>query len=376
MHQEYTMRPAFVLLRGLVAILAVLFTLNSQLLADQVRWGRGLLRQPSDWYASEEAQRIADNVVLWQRDNGGWPKNVNMAEPLDELARTRLLRQKGRDDSTFDNNATHTQMRFLAKVYNALSDDGAAENRDDYKQAFLRGLEHIFEAQYDNGGWPQQYPLRDGYSDHITYNDGAMIGVMRIMRDIVKGHEDFAFVEGNQREQARKSFEKGIQAILDTQIIVDGKRTVWCAQHDAATLEPALARSYELPSFSGGESVGVVKFLMELDDPSPEVVDAVKGAVKWFRGAKIEGLRERRVRSADAIRGFDKVHVADADAPPLWARFYELETQRPIFVDRDGVPKYSIDEIGEERRTGYAWVGSWPQNVLNEYPKWREKHSH
>jgi PelA/Pel-15E family pectate lyase len=60
--------------------------------------------------------------------------------------------------------------------------------------------------------------------------------------------------------------------------------------------------------------------------------------------------------------------------PPLWARFYEIGTNRPIFSDRDGVPKRELSEIGYERRNGYAWLGKWPQHLLAvEYPAWRHK---
>jgi Pectic acid lyase len=57
-----------------------------------------------------------------------------------------------------------------------------------------------------------------------------------------------------------------------------------------------------------------------------------------------------------------------------WARFYEIETNTPIFADRDGVKKYDLAKIGYERRNGYAWYGTWPQRLLEkEYPAWKEK---
>jgi PelA/Pel-15E family pectate lyase len=68
------------------------------------------------------------------------------------------------------------------------------------------------------------------------------------------------------------------------------------------------------------------------------------------------------------------VVVADAQAPPLWARFYEIESNQPIFADRDGVPKSTLADIGYERRNGYSWYGRWPQKLLEtEYPEWKQK---
>ena len=66
--------------------------------------------------------------------------------------------------------------------------------------------------------------------------------------------------------------------------------------------------------------------------------------------------------------------VTDESAPALWARFYEIGTNRPIFCDRDGVAKYRLSEIGSERRNGYAWLGKWSDILLkSEYPKWKER---
>ena len=67
--------------------------------------------------------------------------------------------------------------------------------------------------------------------------------------------------------------------------------------------------------------------------------------------------------------------VKDPAAPPLWARFYEIGTNRPIFSDRDGVVKHELADIGYERRNGYAWLGSWPARMLDvEYPAWKKRH--
>ena len=72
--------------------------------------------------------------------------------------------------------------------------------------------------------------------------------------------------------------------------------------------------------------------------------------------------------------GRDKRLVADPSAPPLWARFYTLDTNRPLFCDRDGVARPALSDIGYERRNGYAWLGAWPQPLLDkEYPAWRAK---
>lgn len=169
------------------------------------------------------------------------------------------------------------------------------------------------------------------------------------------------------RAQARASFDKGIGCILKTQIRVDGKPTVWCAQHDEHTFAPAPARAYELASFSGAESASIVALLMSIPHPSPEIVAAVKGAVAWFETHAVKDIRVERVPDGSP-KG--DARVVSAPGNVLWARFYDLETGKPFFCGRDGVKHATLAEIEKERRGGYSWYTNAPQRVLDRYAKW------
>jgi len=331
-----------------------------------IRWNDAL-RQPAAWYASAGARRIADNVLLFQHDTGGWPKGEDMAARLSAEEQRELLdRKPRREDSTIDNGATHRQVEFLARVF-------TATGTERFRDGCVRGLEFLLAAQYPEGGWPQ-FPFRTGYHRHITYNDDAMVSVLRLLRRVGRGEEPFAFVGEDTRQRASDAVKRGVECLLKTQIVINGCRTVWCAQHDRNTLLPAKARSYELPSFSGAESAGIVSFLMELEPPSAEVVAAVEGAVAWLESARLTGLRVERRPDASQPKGFDTVVVADPAAPPLWARFYDLEAGRPFFCGRDGVPKASLAEIESERRNGYAWYSTRPASLLaKQYPAWKAR---
>jgi len=339
--------------------------------AGTIEWKR-CLSQKLAWYGGQEAGRIADNVLLYQRGTGGWPKNVDMARVLSEAERAKLRKDKSRTDSTIDNSATYTQMRYLGKVSVARPDDTGGKRLRD---AFLKGLDYLLTAQHPNGGWPQFYPNTKGYYGQITFNDGAMVGVMSLLRDVSDGTDDLAFVDGPRRVKAGRAVARGVRCILKCQIRVGGKLTAWCAQHDVKSLRPCKARSYELPSISGHESVGIVRFLMGIDNPSAEIVEAVQAAVAWFDGAKLTGIRQVTKPDPSAPGGKDKVIVADPAAGPLWGRFYEIGTNRPFFCSRDGVRRYSLAEISHERRNGYAWYVETPRSLLEkDYPKWQAKH--
>lgn len=324
-----------------------------------VRWSE-VLKQPKDWYAVDEATRIANQVLLYQRDNGGWPKNIDMAAMLTQAEREKLQREKPRIDTTIDNGATTTQLAFLAKVV-------TAKNIESHKAAFLKGLDFLLAMQYENGGFPQFFPLRDDYSRHITYNDNATINALRLLRDIAKKKDDYLFVDEEQRVKAEQAVAKALPMLLKTQVVIDGRRTIWAAQYDEKSLEPAKARNFEPPALTAGESVGIVRFLMLYGDPSPEMKNAIESAIDWYRQNKIEGIRWER-------RGGENVLIKSETSSPIWARFYELTTMKPIFIGRDGVVKYDVMQIEPERRNGYAWYVSEPNELINEdYVRWKAK---
>ena len=229
------------------------------------------------------------------------------------------------------------------------------------------------EGQYPNGVWPQSHSPGNGYHRHITFNDNAMVRLLEFVREVATG-EGYAFVEDARRKKAALAFDRGIGCILKCQIKVDDKLTAWCAQHDEIDFRPRPARSYELATLSGSESVGIARLLMSLDDPSPEVVRSVEAALGWFDTARLTGIRVASVKDENGPRGLNKVVVVDPTAPALWARFYAIETNKPVFADRDGVPKPGLADIGHERRNGYAWYGTWPRKLLEvEYPAWRKR---
>jgi len=305
------------------------------------------------WYASEEARAQASRVCEWQSAAGGWTKSNDYS--------ILPCPKKDKPDvwsaGTFDNDATVLEMRFLARVIAAASGNSRFEA---WRTSFLRGLQYIFNAQYPNGGFPQIYPLGGGYHDAITYNDNAMARVLELLRDIAAGRAEFAFVPAEQRAEAERRLMLGIDCILKSQIIEpSGHRTAWCQQHDMLTLKPCAARNFEPIAASASESTSLVKLLMGQPSPSKEVTDAINSAVEWFG----------KVALRDAV--WRKHHLeALTGAVPLWARIYEIGTDKPVFGDRDRTVHYDVGELSTERQTGYAWFGTWPATTLQKYKKW------
>ncbi|MBX7170982.1 MAG: pectate lyase [Pyrinomonadaceae bacterium] len=341
-----------------------------------VEWGTDILKRQPIWYPTDEAVTIANQLLVYQKVNGGWEKNEDQAALLTAKQKNEITAKKSDiSETTIDNRTSYTQSAYLARVITGLTNSNP--NRPEipvFKEAFFKGLDYLLSSQYENGGFPQFFPLKKGYYTHITYNDDAMVGVLEFLREIANKKPDYLFVDEERRAKAEKAVQKGIDVILKTQVKINGVKTVWCAQHDEFTLEPAPARNFEPISLSGYESVGIVKFLMEIKNPSPEIVEAIESAVKWFEQTKITGIKTENIPVKDAPRGFDRVVVQDKNAPPLWARFYEIPTNRPIFIGRDKVLRANLADIEIERRTGYNYYTNSPQKLLDvDYPKWKAK---
>jgi len=176
---------------------------------------------------------------------------------------------------------------------------------------------------------------------------------------------DFDVVDASLIKPSEKAIKAGIDCILTTQIKVNGRLTVWCAQYDHRTLQPAKARSYELVSLSGEESVGIVEFLMKIENPSAKIKTAISSAIDWFQRSRIDGYKYVDIQDPSQPNGRDRVIMPDKNST-IWARFYDIETNKPFFSGRDGIKKWTVAEIENERRTGYAWYGTWPKDLLEK----------
>ena len=335
------------------------------------RWRRNnLMRQTSrDFFRTDDAKRIGDQILVYQRETGGWPKNIDMARKMSESELDEVRKEKGRtDDSTIDNGATTMQMQYLSRLYQETGDKR-------YRTAFLKALDYLISGQYDNGGWPQFWPETHGYQHHITFNDDAIVNILRLFSDIVKAEYPYNgdLTDKVMRKRLDLSIKKAIECILATQMVIYGKLTVWCQQHDRYTLKPASARSYELPSYCSQESASIVRFLMQQPNPDKRIKASVHAAMRWFDKYKLTGYRLER-SGKWGTPDFDTRLVADKTAPPLWARYYDLQRCEPYVCDRDGVPRRHLEQIGYERRNGYGWYSDRPAELYALYEEWANRY--
>jgi PelA/Pel-15E family pectate lyase len=355
-------------------------TINTRPFGDGVRHWYGIKNENSlvdpvpnqPRYEESDYTKIADNMILFQRNNGGWPKNYDMRAILTPEQVEKVFNTKHILHTTFDNATTYTHIYYLAQVY-------TATKIEKYKEACLKGIGFVLNAQYPNGGWPQYYPVGDGYDRYITLNDGAFIGIINLLRKTINNDPNFSFIDNEDlKTKIASAYNKGLYCILNMQIVNEGKLTAWCQQHNEVDLSPAWARAFEPPSICNGESAEVVLFLMDIENPDEKIIKSIQSAVKWFSDSKIYNTRietfdivpfESKYKTVDK----DRRVITDSTAPPIWTRYYELGTGKPLFCDRNSKLLYSFSEISVERRNGYAWYTYAPQSVLDRYSEWQKK---
>jgi len=330
------------------------------------------LDRPAAWYASAEAKAVADNIVSFQTPAGGWGKNVDRRGPPrrrgehyapvdDDPSGGVVSRADGWSYvGTIDNDATITELRFLARVQAARP--GAEGNV--YRAAASKGIGYLLQAQYPNGGYPQVYPLQGGYHDAITFNDDALAQVVGLLGDVAGRRGDFAFVPEDVAARAATAQARAVDVILATQVRVGGERTGWCQQHDALTLAPVGARNFEPVALSTAESARLLMLLMALPQPRPEIVTAIREGIAWLQRTAVHDVEWRR----EGERG--RLLVARPGAGPLWPRLVDPATMRPVFGDRDRTIHTDVNELSRERRDGYAWYGTGPAAALARYRDW------
>jgi len=296
------------------------------------------------------ARAAALALVHGQLESGGWDYLIE----FDPAARAKwryrtgpaLASMKANNTTTFDDDNTQGALRYLLAFLDAAKDSpDPVDSR--IQEALEYGLRQVMLAQYPNGAWPQRwsgeahdpalYPIlkatiptdypreqpSTGYYAHYTFNDDAH-------RDLVLTLLEAARRTG--RDDCRSAARRGADFLLLAQL--PEPQPAWAQQYDSH-MQPAWARAFEPPSVSTGESVGVIRLLMDvyLEFGDDRYLAAIPPAVAWLRRSEI--------------------------APGHWARLYELGTNRPVYGDRDRQIHYTLAEISEERRRGYGWEGDF-----------------
>lgn len=352
---------------------------------------------PWDLYDADQILGIAENILAFQNDDGGWPKNIDYQRIFTQKE-LMAVDTSGIEPSTLDNRNTYTQIRYLCRVWNQVKNFDELEP-EKYLNSAIEGIKWILSVQHPvNGGFA-------GYDvDAITFNDDVMTGTLRLLRDIANGTECFSDIPPELREMAQTAYDRGIECILKTQIYITLPEegvllTAWCQQHsNEEPFAPVWARSFEPPAICSRESFEILKLLMEIPEPDDNIIEAVRAGCEFFSrddvrisGKRIETVETEPVTLNDHTYTTDRFMVDDPDADDMWARFYALDGSfdvisgapdeisgeyphvlSPVWCDSNCIYVREYNDLSRERRNGYSYVISGGDQLLKMYEEWEK----
>lgn len=280
----------------------------------------------------EGARACAECLFAGQYVSGGWGASIEFGAAERRKHAYRVEGAKGkskkqRNLSTLDDDKSQSALRFLMKL------DRALEFRDTrLGEAVRYGLRSLLSAQHANGGWaqvwdgavgangvkdlratvpdswPREYPGGE-YWWHYTFNDGNISRVLETLwlADAIYGELGF-----------RDAILRCGEFVLLAQL--PDPQPAWAQQYNRQ-MQPAWGRKFEPPAVSGGESQSVVQTVLDLY--------VATGDSRYLRSA------ER------AIAYLESSKLPDGRL----ARFYELGTNRPLYMTKDYRLTYESDDL-------------------------------
>jgi len=293
----------------------------------------------------ETAQRAAEALAWGQLESGGWtylvdfdPANQRMYRSADKGKLNAREIEKRRNVTTFDDDTTQQALRFLMRFV-AVKTNTSAE----ICSALDYGLDGLLRAQYANGAWPQGFDGRPHapalhqpkparfpekwsrtpdvkeYWRQYTFNDNVMRDCILTLLD---AHRQFRKAE--YLTAAKRAGDFIVLAQLPA------PQSAWAQQYNF-NMEPAWARRFEPPSVCSAESAGILRVLLDLHAAANDkkYLEPLPSAIDWLKRSQI--------------------------APGKWARFYELQSNKPLYFTKD----YRLVYTDHDLPTHYGFQGDY-----------------
>lgn len=324
----------------------------------QVRWGEGLATSDQIWvqppgtptvgmayldayvatgdpFYLEAAKAAAQAVAYGQLKSGGWQNCVDFNPRGKRLHLYRNGKGSGKNASSFDDGQTQSALLLMIKT------DAALKFADPViHESALVGLRAVLAAQYPNGGFPQvftgpvpsqpvvkaNYPEYDwrtqgrvkNYWDMYTLNDNSAGYLAQLLIEAHKVYQD---------EQALAALHLLGDFLLLSQM--PQPQPGWAQQYNY-NMQPIGARKFEPPGVSGDETQEVLETLLAIVEYTrdPKYLQPIPAAIAWLK----------------------KSELADG----RMARYYELKTNRPLYMQREG-ENYSLTYSDANLPSHYGW---------------------
>jgi hypothetical protein len=295
-------------------------------------------------YFLDAAKETATALIRTQLESGGWQGLMEFDPEARKAWCYQVDRGSGRpacaaiednrlkDASSLDDNQSQSPLTFLIYL-----DQELAGSMSSLTDAVTHGLSSLVEAQYPNGAWPFRLDFRvpdpvappeasarypaDWPRTFVQPEGEVYVVNDHLMRDVIRlfllAHDTYG---APTYLQAAK---RGGDFLLAAQM--PEPQPGW-AQTYNADLNPIWGRRFEPPSIASNETAGSIQALIELYAATGEerYLGAVQPAIRWLEQSRLSGDE--------------------------WARFYELGSNQPLYVDTDYIVTYSDQDLPDHYR--------------------------
>lgn len=276
----------------------------------------------------DAAVETAEALLHGQLESGGWANMIDFDPAGKRVGRYRGGRghRKGRNYSTLDDNATQSALRFLMAA-----DEALQFRHKGIHEAVEYGLNALMNAQFPNGGFPQvwdapvakhpvmaaQFPDYDYRTDNrikeywnlYTLNDGLAGDVAEVLIDA-------------ERIYKQPRYKEALKKLGDFLILAQlpAPQPAWAQQYDYK-MRPVWARKFEPAAITGGESQDAISALMTIYEHTGDAryLEPIPPAIAYLESSKLPDGR--------------------------LARFYELQTNRPLYMTKDYKLTYDDSQV-------------------------------
>lgn len=299
-------------------------------------------------YYLDAATDAAVALAYGQLKSGGWTNSVDFNPSSKLVAEYRNGKGRGRNNSSLDDGQTQSAIRLMIHVDKAL-----AFNHTAIHESAQVALDALLKAQYPNGGFPQvwtgpveQQPvLRANYPEYDWRTEGRVKNYwdMYTLNDNVTGYVADTLLDAH-RIYGDERYLHAVRKLGDFLLLAQmpEPQPGWAQQYNYK-MQPIWARKFEPPGVSGDETQEVLETLMKIAQATGDrkYLEPIPAALAWLQ------------RSA----------LPDGQV----ARYYELKTNRPLYMSRRG-DDYSLTYDDSNLPDHYGWkTESRAREIAQQY---------
>jgi PelA/Pel-15E family pectate lyase len=241
--------------------------------------------------------------------------------------------------------------------------------------------------EYSNGGIPLYYPKLDDeeWKYNISIKNGNLINYLRTIEIILNSSELLQCIDP-KIEQLKNAYLKTLNLLLKLQVNIGKKKTIWSQYYNKNNLSPTKGNDNEPMGLCSLESAQILLYLMDFDNPTKNIKNAIIGGCEWFKEHKIYGWTQ--IFDKKSYNPEDPENLTEQqtlltkykyspfpEKMTMHSRYYDFEKEKPLFQENNKL--YTLETFNDmsiDHRNNEFHIGLWGHHLLEMYEEWKKIH--